>query len=421
MEVDVVLPGYPSVLDQLRDATEQERLSELGFECRLLRNRELLILDCPALYQRSGSPYQDPGGQDWPDNPLRFGVLARVAARLPGYEVIHCNDWPTALAPIFTKVPTLLTIHNLAFQGNFARAWLERLGIGQESFSTQQLEFHGQMSFLKAGLVNAGALTTVSPTYAREIQTEEYGCGMDGLLRQRRAALTGILNGIDTAEWNPATDPHLAARYDATTIEQKLLNKDALQRRLNLEMDRGIPLIGFVGRLTHQKGVDLIAAAIAELADLPAQFALLGKGEAHLERALATAASRHPGRVAVATGFDEGLAHLIEAGADLFLMPSRFEPCGLNQMYSQRYGTPPVARATGGLADTILDGETGFLFERAETSALTAAVRRAVAAWREPGRWREMQGAAMRRDFSWAAAARRYADLYSRLATARRI
>jgi starch synthase len=244
---------------------------------------------------------------------------------------------------------------------------------------------------------------------------------MDGLLRRRRDALTGILNGIDTAEWNPATDAHLASIYDSSSLEKKALNKDALQRRLNLETDRGIPLIGFVGRLTHQKGVDLIVAAIAELAALPAQFALLGKGEARLESALGAAASRHPGRVAMATGFDEGLAHLIEAGADLFMMPSRFEPCGLNQMYSQRYGTPPVARATGGLADTIVDGETGFLFERAETWALTAAVRRAVAAWREPGPWREMQGAAMRRDFSWAAAARRYADLYSSLATAPRI
>ena len=409
------------MLDRLPDAAEQERFSELGLDCRLLRSGGLLVLDCPPLYQRSGSPYQDPGGQDWPDNPLRFGLLARVAARLSGYDVIHCNDWPTALTPVFTKAPTVLTIHNLAFQGNFERAWLDRLGIGQDYFSMAQLEFHGQASFLKGGLVNADALTTVSPTYAREIQTEEYGCGMEGLLRQRRGALTGILNGIDTAEWNPAADAHLASPYDSSSLEKKALNKEALQRRLNLEVDRAIPLIGFVGRLTHQKGVDLIAAAIAELAALPAQFALLGKGEAPLEGAFAMAAARHPGRVAMAIGFDEGLAHLIEAGADLFLMPSRFEPCGLNQMYSQRYGTLPVARATGGLADTILDGETGFLFERADTSALSAAVRRAVAAWREPGRWREMQGAAMRRDFSWAAAARRYAGLYSSLATAARL
>jgi starch synthase len=416
IEVDTLLPGYAGVLEKLGEAGEEDRFSELGCDCRLLRSGHLLLLDCPALYQRGGSPYQDPGGQDWPDNALRFGLLSRVAARLRGYDVIHCNDWPTALVPIFSKVPALLTIHNLAFQGNFERAWLERLGIGQQYFSTDELEFHGRISFLKAGLVHAGALTTVSPTYAREIQTAEFGAGMDGLLRQRSRALSGILNGIDTDEWNPAADPHLAVRYDFQTIDRKLQNKAALQERLNLERDSRLPLIGFVGRLTHQKGVDLIAATIAELAALPAQIALLGKGDRELEGALGAAAARHPGRVAMATGFDEPLAHLIEAGADLFLMPSRYEPCGLNQMYSQRYGTLPVARATGGLADTILDGETGFLFERAEASSLTAAVRRAVAAWREPGRWREMQGAAMRRDFSWAAAARQYADLYSRLA-----
>ena len=274
------------------------------------------------------------------------------------------------------------------------------------------------MSFLKGGLVHAGAINTVSPTYAREIQTEEFGCGLDGVLRSRSGALSGILNGIDTELWDPAGDPHLAERYDASTLEKKHINKRALQRRLNLDPSDD-PLVGFVGRLTQQKGADLVAAAAAELAALPAQIALLGRGERIIEGALAAAAARHPGRIGVSIGFSEELAHLIEAGADLFLMPSRFEPCGLNQMYSQRYGTPPVARATGGLADTVEDGKSGFLFERAEPSALAAAVRRAVAAWRQPGRWREMQRAGMRRDFSWSAAARRYADLYSRLASAR--
>jgi len=416
VQVRVLLPGYPEVLQKAGPLAEVERFSELGFDCRILGGGDLLVLDCPALYQRSGGPYQDPGGQDWPDNPLRFGVLSRVAARLPGYDVLHCNDWPTALAPVLARTPALLTIHNLAFQGNFERAWLDRLGIGQEYFAMDRLEFHGRISFLKGGLVYAKALTTVSPTYAREIQTAEFGCGLEGLLRERQGALTGILNGIDTVEWDPAGDPHLPQRYDAQSLEKKALNKQALQRKLNLEVRADIPLLGFVGRATQQKGVDLIAGAINELAALPAQFALLGKGERELEGALSAAAGRHPGRVAMASAFDEGLAHLIEAGSDLFLMPSRFEPCGLNQMYSQRYGTPPVARATGGLADTIVDGETGFLFERAESAALATAVRRALAVWREPGRWKEMQGAGMRRDFSWAAAARRYADLYSHLA-----
>jgi starch synthase len=309
-------------------------------------------------------------------------------------------------------------VHNLAFQGNFEASWLARLGLPQGLFSVDKLEFHGRISFLKGGLVHAGAINTVSPSYAREIQTEELGCGLDGLLRQRRAVLSGILNGIDVEAWNPAVDPYLAERYDAASLEKKEANKQALQRRLNLEISKD-PLLGFVGRLTHQKGADLIAAAAAELAALPAQLAVLGRGERELEGALEAAAARHPGRIAVAIGFDEALAHLIEGGADLFLMPSRFEPCGLNQMYSQRYGTPPVTRATGGLLDTIADGETGFLFDRAQPAALAAAVRRAVAVWREPRRWRELQRAGMGRDFSWRAAARRYADLYSRLATAR--
>jgi starch synthase len=418
VQVDVLLPGYAQVLRQIGDATEVARFSELGLDCRVLKNNPLLVLDCAPLYQREGI-YQDPGGQDWPDNALRFGLLSKVAARLAdGYDVVHCNDWPAALMPVYSQRPSLLTVHNLAFQGNFERSWLARLGLPEPSFSMHQLEFHGRISFLKGGLVNAGAINTVSPTYAREIQTGEFGCGLDGLLRERHAVLSGILNGIDTDAWNPASDPHLAQPFDASSLDRKASNKRALQRRLNLEPSDEL-LIGLVGRLTHQKGIDLVAAAAHELAALPAQLAVLGQGERSLEGALAAAAARHPGRIALATGFDEELAHLIEGGADIFLMPSRFEPCGLNQMYSQRYGTPPVARATGGLVDTIVDGETGFLFDRAEPAALAAAVRRSIAVWREPARWREVQRAGMRRDFSWRAAARQYAQLYSRLATER--
>jgi starch synthase len=419
-EVDILLPAYAEAVGRLFGPTEHSRFTELGFDVRVLRQGGFLLADCAALYQRAGTPYQDPGGEDWPDNALRFGLLSKVAARLgAAYDVLHCNDWPAALAPVYLhEANTLVTIHNLAFQGTFERAWLGRLGLPEALFSIDELEFHGRMSFLKGGLVNAGAINTVSPTYAREIQTEEFGCGLDGVLRSRSGALSGILNGIDTELWDPAGDPHLAERYDASTLEKKHINKRALQRRLNLDPSDD-PLVGFVGRLTQQKGADLVAAAAAELAALPAQIALLGRGERIIEGALAAAAARHPGRIGVSIGFSEELAHLIEAGADLFLMPSRFEPCGLNQMYSQRYGTPPVARATGGLADTVEDGKSGFLFERAEPSALAAAVRRAVAAWRQPGRWREMQRAGMRRDFSWSAAARRYADLYSRLARAR--
>jgi starch synthase len=421
IEVDVLLPAYADALRKAGSVQEVGRFTELAFDCVVRKNESLLLLDCAPLYQREGNPYQDPGGQDWPDNALRFGLLSKVAARLADrYDVVHCNDWPGALVPVFSPgKKTLLTVHNLAFQGNFEPAWLGRLGLPQEFFSIHKLEFHGRMSFLKGGLVSAGAINTVSPTYAREIQTEEYGCGLEGLLRARGEALSGILNGIDVEVWNPASDPHLAQRYDAASLDKKAANKEALQRRLNLDVTRDLPLLGFIGRMTPQKGVDLIAAAAAELAALPAQLAVLGTGERGLEGALAAVAARHPGRVAVVLGFDEALAHLIEGGADLFLMPSRFEPCGLNQMYSQRYGTPPVARATGGLVDTVADGESGFLFDRAEPAALAAAVRRAIAVWREPARWRELQRAGMARDFSWRAAARRYADLYSRLARAR--
>jgi starch synthase len=415
VDVRVLIPAYSEAMQEGR---ETARFSELGFECVLREDKGFLFLDCPPLYRREGSPYQDPGGADWPDNPLRFGLLSKVAARLAGsYDVLHCNDWPTGLAPVYGHGSrTLFTIHNLAFQGNFEPSWLGRLGLAPALLSLEQLEFHGRLSFLKGGLVNAAALSTVSPTYAREIQSEEHGCGLDGLLRHRRAALSGILNGIDTEAWNPASDPHLARTYGEASLEKKNENKAALQRRLNLDADASVPLIGFVGRLTGQKGADLVAAATAELVALPAQLAVLGRGERELERALVAAAARHPGRVAVSSGFDESLAHLIEGGADFFLMPSRYEPCGLNQMYSQRYGTPPVARATGGLADTIADGETGFLFELAEPAALATAARRAAAAWREPARWRAIQRAGMRRDFSWRAAARRYADLYAGLA-----
>jgi len=357
--------------------------------------------------------------------------LSRVAALLATErsplawrpDVVHCNDWPAGLCPVYLsaepgkKAGSLLTVHNLAFQGNFDASLVSRLGLPEASFTWQGAEFHGRLSFLKGGINYADAITTVSPTYAREIQTGEFGCGLDALVRHRSSALSGILNGIDVGAWDPASDARIAARYDASSLDAKRANKAALQKRLGLQVDERMPLLGVVSRFTHQKGTDLLAAAAAELAATPAQIALLGQGERALEEALRSVAAAHPGRIAVAVGFDEDLAHAVEAGADLFLMPSRFEPCGLNQMYSQRYGTPPVVRATGGLADTVAEGTTGFLFERAESGALVDAVRRAVGVWRDPARWREIQRAGMKRDFSWSAAARRYADLYLALAS----
>jgi starch synthase len=278
-------------------------------------------------------------------------------------------------------------------------------------------------------LYYADAITTVSPTYAREVQTEAGGAGMHGLLQRRHAALSGILNGIDTTEWNPATDRHLPHHYGADTLERKRLIKQLLQERLKLTHDaEDVPLLGVVSRLTHQKGADLLVQAVPELLALPAQLVVLGTGQREQEDALRALAARHPAGIAVTTGFDEPLAHLIEAGADMFLMPSRFEPCGLNQMYSQRYGTPPVAHATGGLVDTVVDCSpqalaggkaTGFLFDGSTAAALVAAVARAIAVYRERDKWHQLQRNGMARDFSWIVPARRYAELYRRLVARR--
>ena len=436
VDVRILIPGYPAILRAL-EARDSLSLSEMGFEARLVdgllsgSDVPVLALDCNELYARSGGPYQDEAGNDWRDNALRFGLLSRVAALLGSPasplawrpEVVHCHDWPGALAAAWLRyepgphAASLVTIHNLAFQGNFD-PWplFQKLGLPQAAWSMEGVEFHGRLSFLKGGLASADLISTVSPRYAAEIQAPELGCGLDGLLRHRAGVLSGILNGVDTAAWNPATDAHLAQRYDAGSLEAKRANKSDLQRRFGLRQDDAVPLIGQVGRLTGQKGIDLIVEAGEALAER-AQLVFLGSGERGYEAALRALAARHPGRVGVHIGFDEPLAHRVEAGADLFLMPSRYEPCGLNQLYSQRYGTPPVVRATGGLADSVEDGVTGFVFNDPEKEALLEAVDRALAAWRDPARWQAVQRAGMSRDFSWSAAARRYADLYLRLAT----
>ena len=428
-DVRVLIPGYPRVLEGLTGLREAARLELLGVESRLLESADFLVLDCAALYRRDGGPYQNALGEDWPDNPQRFGLLSRAAALLGGDasplawrpQIVHCNDWPCGLAPVYlsfekNRAAALITVHNLAFQGVFDASWMKPLALPAATFSIEGVEFYGRLSFLKGGLAYADAIATVSPSYAREIQTEEEGCGLDGLLRVRREVLSGIANGIDPETWDPQHDARIAQRYGPYTLERKGANKEALQRRFGLAVDPGVPLLGTICRFTEQKGIDLIAAAGDDIVGLPAQLAILGSGEPRYEDALRALGERHPGAAAVVVAFDEDLAHLLEAGADLFLMPSRFEPCGLNQMYSQRYGTPPVARATGGLIDTVADGETGFLFERPESGELVTALRRALAVWRDPRRWRDMQRRGMERDFSWAAPARQYAALYSRLA-----
>jgi starch synthase len=376
------------------------------------------------------------GGRDYPDNAERFSFLSRAALALPGAmrlrpRVVHANDWQTGLVPYLLRhehaddpalagARSVFTIHNLAYQGTFPSALVPHLGLPWDVFSPHAMEFYDRLSFMKAALTFADALTTVSPTYAREILTPEGGAGLDAVLRHRRADLHGILNGIDVEEWNPAADPHLPAHYSAKALGGKARCKAALQRELGLPVRPDVPLVGIVSRLVEQKGLDLVAAALADLLAREVQLAVLGSGDRDLEEAFARAARERRERMSVRIGFDEGLAHRIEAGADAFLMPSRFEPCGLNQMYSLRYGTVPVVRAVGGLEDTVEDYDgwnrgTGFKFREYSPAALLLAVRRALDAWRDRRAWRGIVARGMAQDFSWDRSARSYEELYARL------
>ena len=438
-DVRVLVPAYPDLLQSFPDAEEIARADMLGGLLPTPGLREavapdgtpLLLLDYPPYFARPGNPYLGPEGRDWLDNHLRFGLLSRVAAWLGSTasaldwqpDVIHCHDWQTGLAPAYLdhlpghRAKSLFTVHNLAFQGLFDHAALFELGLPDSAWSINGVEYYGHLSFLKAGLQYADAISTVSPSYAREIQTEAEGMGMAGLLRHRSAQLSGILNGIDTTLWNPATDPHLAKNYSVRRLEGKAANKAALQAELGLEQRADLPLLAVVSRLTEQKGLDLLLEVAPQILKLPAQLVVLGSGGHELEHGWAALALKHKSHCAVTIGFNEALAHRSEAGADIFLMPSRFEPCGLNQMYSLRYGTPPLVRATGGLADTVIDAANarrgnGFVFGPATTAALLEAVQRAIAAWHDPVHWSRLQKRGMNRDSSWEQAARHYAELY---------
>ncbi len=445
VDMRVVVPAYPALLEAFPQAHVIADIPSPGGilpPCRLLQatadnGLPLMLLDFPEYFARAGSPYVGADGRDWPDNHLRFALLAKVAALLASAasplswrpQILHTQDWQTALAPAYLhfeggpRVPSVVTIHNLAFQGNFPPWILREVALPEERFHHEELEFYGQVSYLKAGLVHADRITTVSPNYAREIQTAEFGFGLEGLLRQRADHLTGILNGIDE-RWDPACDALIAAPYDVDRLETKHENKVALQERLKLAKNRNVPLLGVVSRMTHQKGLDWLVEIVPTLVPASAQLVMLGSGEAALEQAFVALAAKHPKHMSVTVGFDEALAHQIEAGADIFLMPSRFEPCGLNQMYSQRYGTPPVVRSVGGLAETVIDvseatladgSATGFAFAEPQAGAFLAAVKRATGVWRQPEVWRRLQRNGMQRDFSWHHAARAYFELYEEL------
>ncbi|KPQ01561.1 glycogen synthase GlgA [Marinobacter sp. HL-58] len=438
-DVQILLPGYPQAIKAAREAGSRRKSRfRIGqYEVSLWQTRlpgtavTLWLVDCPPLFDRPGNPYQNEEGQDWWDNAHRFELFGKVGAMMAMGEagiswrpdLVHCNDWQTGLIPVFLeqyvhRPGTVFTIHNLAYQGLFSHDTFRSLGLPDSLWRWDQLEFYGKLSFIKGGLVFSDRITTVSPGYAREIQTPEFGHGLDGVLRHRQQSLSGILNGIDNRIWNPEEDPELAFRYGPGHLKNKNQCQAHLQRELGLEVNGG-PLLGFIGRLVEQKGVDWLIAVIPELLEGGCQFALLGSGEARFEEPLKQLARQWPGQMSLTLGYDEGLSHRITAGCDMFLMPSRFEPCGLNQMYSLRYGTVPIVHAVGGLSDTVQDPDdvgirkaNGFRFEGASAEALLATVNRALEWFRDRKRWRLLQQNGMTADYSWKQRAHTYGELY---------
>ncbi len=444
--VTTMLPGYPAVMSALGPVQASEPVADFfGAPARLVRakaaGRDLLVLDAPHFFARSGSPYLQPTGTDWPDNAMRFAALGRAAAQaaqgvgaMAGFDAVHAHDWQAGLAPAYlrfaaSRIPTLFTIHNLAFQGQFPANMFGLLGLPPEAFRTAGLEYFGMVGYLKAGIWFADRVSTVSPGYAAEIRTPQWGMGLDGLLRGRGAAVGGILNGLDTQEWDPAADSHLPVRFTArTAAAARAANKKELQARMGLAADPNAPLFAFIGRLAWQKGVDLILEALPAILDQGGQLAILGSGEAALEERVHGATATQIGRVGSFIGFDEGFARLCYGGADFILMPSRFEPCGLGQLCALRYGAPPVVAHVGGLADSVVDANemalasgagTGFNFAPVGPEMLSAAIERAVALYREPALMRQVQANAMAQDVSWSRSAKKYAAVFRTMVAAR--
>jgi starch synthase len=433
-DVRILIPGYRSILSGGAAIEVVGRLpGAFGVPaCDLGRivtmdGLTIYVLLCPELYDREGSPYGDEQGVDWADNDIRFARLGLAAADIAcgmgdvrwTPDLLHLNDWPASLAPAYLawrgrKVPSILTIHNLAYQGLFERERMPRLGIPDDAFQIDGVEFYGKLSFLKAGIVYSSHITTVSSTYAEEITTPQLGCGLDGLLRQRadQGQLDGILNGIDES-WDPSTDPNLAKPFAPDDWTGKRSNANSVRKSFGLAVSRG-PLFAVVSRLVHQKGVDLAIGAAEMIVSQGGQVVVTGRGEARFETALQALAKQHPDSVGVRIGFDEAEARRIYAGSDFLLMPSRFEPCGLSQMYAQRFGSLPIAHKTGGLADTIEDGVTGFLFREMSLAGFADAIRRGLDAFGSRRRFTTMRRAAMSRPLGWTRAAVEYRDVYRR-------
>jgi starch synthase len=440
--VTSLVPGYPAVLDALEKPERVRHFGDLfGGPASLVAGRagglDLFAIDAPHLYTRRGGPYASADGRDWPDNAQRFAALGFVAAQVSrgavaGYdpELLHVHDWQAGLAPAYLhygghrRPGIVATVHNLAFQGLFPAELLASLGLPAEALTIDGIEFHGRLGYLKAALQFADHLTTVSPTYALEIQTPEHGMGLDGLLRARSHVLSGIVNGIDEAVWDPSRDPHLDAPFAIAEVERRRANKAGLQARLGLSQGAEPLLFGVVSRLSWQKGLDLLLEAVPTLLEEGAQLVLLGAGDQDLESGFRRAAEMYPDRVAAVFGFDEGLAHRIQGGCDAILVPSRFEPCGLTQLCALRYGAVPVVARVGGLSDTVIDANemalaagvaTGIQFAPVTAAMLSAAIRRTAALWSDRAAWRGLQQNGMRADVGWGRPARHYAELFRRV------
>jgi starch synthase len=441
VDMHVLLPGYKPVMAKLLNPVRMMEFDDLfGAKAMIMACRmdgvQYLVLDAPDLFDREGGPYTDATGTDYPDNWRRFAALCRAAASiaeegLDGWvpDIVHAHDWQAGLVPAYLQhgpaaaTPSVMTVHNIAFQGQFSADIFAELGLPPAVFTVDGIEYYGDVSYLKGGLQLASVITTVSPTYAQEIRTPEFGMGLEGLINARAANLHGIVNGIDTTVWDPAIDPMIEANYSDGKLKKRQPNRKALAERFGLSDSSG-PIFTVVSRLTWQKGMDVLADVVDDIVTMGGQLAVLGSGDPELEDALLAAAERHPGQVGVIIGYDEPLSHLMQAGGDALLVPSRFEPCGLTQLYGLRYGNVPVVARTGGLADTIIDANeaasaarvaTGFQFAPVTPDALREALRRAIRAFAEPKIWARLQNQGMNSDVSWERSAARYAALYASL------
>ncbi len=440
----VIMPGYPAVLAEIRDAHEVVRDPGLFgggpariLDARLRDDTPLYVLESPGLYQRPGGPYMDLRGVDHPDNPRRFAALGWAGARLATSDhpdlradILHAHDWQAGLAVAYVKLAgrssprCVTTIHSIDYPGAFHPSVFPELGLPPQAYSVYGVEYYGRISFLKAALYYSDRITTVSPTYAREIQQDGRGGGFEGLLRTRSADLVGILNGVDYSEWSPETDRHLPRHYFVHDFRGKRAAKAALRQRLGLADTAHTPLFGVVSRLVWQKGIDWVVECIPWLVEQGAQLAVLGSGDPGLTRAIADAATRYPHAIGAMVGYDEALSHLVQGGSDSILVPSRTEPCGLTQMYALRYGSPPIVRRTGGLADSVVDADelalndafaTGFAFDEPSAEGLRGAMARAIDVYRQAPLWKKLQRTGMAADFGWSRSAEAYASLYEAL------